>query len=396
LLGPHLHPCITESDSQDRSRRGRSLHPESEKAVGELESPRLDQHRRQARTVAGAGIRLGRIAQGGALSVIEENRSKKVESEKVYVGVDVSKDRLDVAIRPHQELWSEANDPSGVKRLVKRLKGLNCARVVVEATGGYESLLVSVLWAESLPVVVVNPRWVRAFARSLGQLAKTDAIDARVLALYAQRAELKVRELPNDEIRQLRALCARREDLLDMLTAEQNRLEHALAPVRREINRHIEYLRKQLKQLDHDIDRTVRGSELYRQINQLLDSVPGVGPVLRAWLLAWLPELGRLTRVEIAKLVGVAPLNQDSGKFRGVRRIAGGRAPLRKVLYMATFAAMRHNPYLRAYYDHLRKRGKEHKVALVATMRKLLLILNAIVKTNTPWRTLPCLAAANN
>ncbi len=207
------------------------------------------------------------------------------------------------------------------------------------------------------------------------------------MALYAERAELKVRELPNDELRQLRALCARREDLLDMLTAENNRLEHAQGAVRTQIKRHIEYLRKQLKHLDHDIDCTVRGSQLWSQLNQLLDSVPGVGRVLRSALLAWLPELGRLTRVEIAKLVGVAPLNQDSGQFRGTRRIAGGRAQLRKVLYMTTFAAMRHNPYLRAYYDHLRARGKLHKVALVATMRKLLLILNAMVKTNTSWRT---------
>jgi len=319
-----------------------------------------------------------------------------MESKKVYVGVDVSKQQLEVALRPQPEQWSQANEAAAVQRLVKRLKELNCERIVVEATGGYETLLVAALWAAGLPVVVVNPRWVRAFAKSLGQLAKTDAIDARVLALYAERAELKVRELPSDEVCQLRAVCARREDLLEMLTAEHNRLEHAQGPVRREIKRHIEYLRKQLKRLDHDIDRTVRGSGLWRQVDQLLDSVPGVGPVLRASLLAWLPELGQLNREQIAKLVGVAPLNQDSGQFRGLRRIAGGRAPLRKVLYMATFAAMRHNPYLRGYYDHLRKQGKVHKVALVATMRKLLLILNAIVKTNTPWRTLSCLHPANS
>jgi transposase len=318
-----------------------------------------------------------------------------VKDQAVYVGIDVSKGRLDIAVRPQQKLWSETHDAEGIKRLVKQLRELNCVRIVVEATGGYETMLVATLGAEGLAIVVVNPRWVRAFAKSLGQLAKTDAIDARVLALYAERAEPKVRELPNEEVRQLRALCARREDLLDMLTAEHNRLEHALAPVRREINRHLEYLRKQLKHLDREIDRAVRGSELWRQLDQLLDSVPGVGPVLRASVLAWLPELGRLNRAEIAKLVGVAPLNQDSGKFRGTRRIAGGRAPLRKVLYMTTFAALRHNPYLRDYYDHLRKQGKLHNVALVATMRKLLLTLNAIAKTNTPWRTPQCLVAAN-
>jgi transposase len=305
----------------------------------------------------------------------------------VYVGVDVSKARLDVAVRPSGALWSEGNEERAVGRLVERLKGLNCTRIVVESTGGYETLVVAALWAAGLPVVAVNPRWIRAFAKSMGQLAKTDALDARLLALYAERADLKVRPLPDQEVVELRALCARREDWLDMLTAEQNRLEHALAAVLPGINQHIEYIRMQLKACDHDIDRQVRSSAQWREQERLLDTVPGVGPVLRASLLAWLPELGRLNRLEAAKLVGVAPLNQDSGKWRGTRHISGGRRPLRKVLFMTTFAAMRHNPYLRAYYDHLRARGKLHKVALVATMRKLLLILNAMVKTQTPWST---------
>ena len=303
----------------------------------------------------------------------------------VYVGVDVSKERLDVALRPSGEFFSEANDERAVPRLVKRLQPLDCARVVVEATGGYETVVVAALWAAGVPVVVVNPRWTRAYAKSIGWLAKTDRIDARLLALYAERAELKPQELPDQATRELRELCARRADLQEMIDAERNRLEHASAAVRREITSHIDYLRKRLKRIDRDIDGAVRSSALWRHQNELLDSVPGVGPVLRSSMLAWLPELGKLNRVEIAKLVGVAPLNADSGTIRGQRHIAGGRAPLRKVLFMSTMGAMLHNPHLRAYYDRLRASGKQHKVALVATMRKLLLILNAIIKTDTPW-----------
>jgi transposase len=314
---------------------------------------------------------------------------RKMGGQDSYVGVDVSKERLDVALRPSGEFFSEANDERAVSRLVKRLKPLDCARVVVEATGGYETVVVAALWAAGVPVVVVNPRWTRAFAQSIGWLEKTDRLEARLLALYAERAELKPQELPDQATRQLRELCARRTDLQEMMEAECNRLEHASAAVRREITSHIDYLRKRLKRIDRDIDGAVRNSTLWRHQNELLASVPGVGPVLRSTMLAWLPELGKLNRVEIAKLVGIAPLPDDSGKTRGYRRIAGGRAPLRKVLFMATMGAMLHNPHLRVYYDRLRARGKPHKVALVATMRKLLLILNAIIKTDTPWSE-PC------
>ncbi|MBV8452368.1 MAG: IS110 family transposase [Deltaproteobacteria bacterium] len=302
-----------------------------------------------------------------------------------YVGVDVSKARLDIAVRPSGELFSEANDKRAMGGLVKRLKVLHCTRIVVEATGGYETLMVAALCAAGLPVVVVNPRWVRDFAKGIGWLEKTDHIDAKLLALYAERAELKVQQLPDEATRQLRELCARRMDLLEMIDAERNRLEHATSAVRREITGHIDYLRKRLKRIEREIDGAVRSSELWRHQNQLMDSVPGVGPTLRASALAWLPELGQLNRKAAGKLVGIAPLPDDSGKTRGYRRIAGGRGPLRKVLFMATMGAMLHNPHLRAYYDRLRARGKQHKVALVATMRKLLLILNAIIKTNTPW-----------
>jgi transposase len=312
-----------------------------------------------------------------------------MEKAAVWVGVDVAKDKLDVGLRPSGEQLSLPNNERAANALVKRLLPLGCARIVVEATGGYETVVVAALHASGLPVVLVNPRWIRSFARGLGLLAKTDRIDARTLALYAERAEFKARQLPDAETRELRALCARRDDLLEMLGAEENRLEHAPKRLQREIRGHIDYLRKRLKQLDHDIDRAVRGSELWRQKDRLLDSVPGVGPVLRSSLLAWLPELGRLNRREIAALAGVAPFNHDSGVMRGRRAIAGGRAPLRRVLYCATSAAILWNPQLRSYYQALVARGKAHKVALVATMRRLLLLLNAIIKTNTPWNPCP-------
>jgi transposase len=317
----------------------------------------------------------------------------KMGGPGIYVGVDVSKQRLDVAVRPSGEGFAEANDKRAVSHLVKRLEALNCTRVVLEATGGYETVLVGALCAAGVPVVVVNPRWVRNFAKGMGWLEKTDRIDAKLLALYAERAQLKVQQLPDELTRRLAELCARRIDVLEMIETERNRLEHASSAVRRAINSHIDYLRKQLKSTEHNIDSAVRGSELWQHKNELMDSVPGVGPTLRACMLAWLPELGQLNRGEAGKLVGVAPLPDDSGTIRGVRRIFGGRAPLRKVLYMATMGAMLHNPHLRAYYDRLRARGKPHKVALVATMRKLLLILNAIIKNDTPWSE-PCPANA--
>jgi transposase len=309
----------------------------------------------------------------------------KMGGQGIYVGVDVSKERLDVAVRPSGEFFSEANDQRAVSRLVKRLKALGCTRVVVEATGGYETVMVAGLYTAGVPVVVINPRWVRNFAKSLGWLEKTDRIDAKLLALYAERAELKVRQLPDEATRRLAELCARRIDVLEMIDAEHNRLEHASSAVRRDLTGHIDYLRKRVKRIERDIDGAVRGSELWRHKDELMDSVPGVGPTLRASVLAWLPELGQLNRGEVGKLVGVAPLPDDSGKRRGLRFIQGGRAPLRKALYMGTMGAMLHNRYLRAHYDRLRAKGKQHKVALVATMRKLLLMLNAIIKTDTPW-----------
>ncbi len=305
-----------------------------------------------------------------------------------YVGIDVSKERLEVAVGPSGALFSERNDPGAVKRLAKRLAALSCERVVLEATGGYESLVAGALRAAELPVAVVNPRQVRDFARSTGELAKTDRIDARVLALYAERIKPPLRELPGEQVRAIRELCLRREEIIEMLVAEEHRLTMASKAVRREIAGHVDYLKKRLKRMDHDLDQTARNSPLWKDRGELISSVPGVGRVLCAALLARLPELGRLNRAEVAALVGVAPFNRDSGTLRGRRMIQGGRARLRTVLYCATVSAVRCNPVIRRFYLHKRSAGKPAKLALVAAMRKLLVILNAVVKSRTAWRPL--------
>ena len=304
----------------------------------------------------------------------------------VFAGVDVGKEQLELSVRPSGERGSYGNDRPGRAALSRRLAELGCERIVLEATGGYQTVLAASLWDAGWPVLVVNPRWVRDYARSIGQLAKTDA---RLLAQYAEHAELELRELPDAQTRALKELCARREELLEMTGAERNRLEHASKALRRRIERHLDYLRKQIDRIDNDLDQAIRKSPLWSSKSALIRSVPGVGPVLCSALLARLPELGRLNRAEVAKLAGVAPLNHDSGKLRGLRMIAGGRAAFRRALYMGAFNAIRCNPPLRAYHQHLLARGKPFKVALTATMRKLLLILNAIVKTATPWSP-PC------
>jgi transposase len=287
------------------------------------------------------------------------------------------------------EQFTEANEPRAIARLRKRLAAAGCERVLIEG-GSYQNLLVAALRTAELPVVIVNPRRVRQFARSIGQLAKTDALDARMLALYGERLQPPVRELPDEQTRALRDLWVRREQLIEMLVMEENRLEHARKALHRGLRAHIDYLRKQIRQADDDLDRTVRNSPLWDKC-ELLSSVPGVGPVLSVALLADLPELGRLNRREIAALAGVAPFNYDSGTLHGQRKIQGGRPRLRRVLYAATIAAARCNPVLRAFHQRLRAAGKPPKVARVAVMRKLLTILNLMLKTKTAWRP-PCLA----
>ena len=308
----------------------------------------------------------------------------------VNAAIEVGKQQLVVPLGSQGEQFSAANEPRAIKRIAKRLFQAGCERVLIEG-GSYQSVLIAGLRAAELPVVIVNPRRVREFARSIGQLAKTDKIDARILALYGEQTQPPLRELPDEQSQALRALWVRREQLIEMLGMEENRLEHVAEKaktVRHNLRSHIDYLRKQIKQADHDLDREVRNSSLWDKY-EMLSSVPGVGLVLSVALLSDLPELGRLNRGEIAALAGVAPFNCDSGTLRGKRKIDGGRSRLRRVLYIATVAAVRCNPVLKPFYLRLRAGGKPAKVALVAVSRKLLTILNAMLKTKTAWRP-PC------
>lgn len=303
----------------------------------------------------------------------------------MFVGIDVSKARLDIAMRPMGETESVANDDTGIEALVKRLGEIHPALIVLEATGGIERPITRALTSAELPVVVVNPRQVRDFAKATGQLAKTDSIDAEVLARFAEAVRPALRALPDEVTLELRALIARRRQITEMIVAERNRLSKASKAVRKRIDVHIRWLEAELGRADKDLDQSIRQSPIWQENQDLLKSVPGIGPVISRTLLAELPELGQLNRKQIAALVGVAPLNRDSGTMRGRRTIWGGRASVRAVLYMAALVASRRNAVIRAFYHRLRKAGKAPKVALVACMRKLLTILNAMIKHKTRW-----------
>ena len=307
----------------------------------------------------------------------------------VYVGIDVAKAELALDTRPAPAPWTAANDAAGVRDTVARLTALAPALVVLEATGGYELALVAALSAAGLPVVVVNPRQVRGFARATGQLAKTDRIDAGVLALFGERVRPEVRPLADEALHALDALLTRRRQLLEMLQAERNRLGQATGaharPVRQSLKQHVAYLERELRVTDSELERRVRASPAWREHEDLLRSVPGVGRVTALTLIGELPELGRLTRQQIAKLVGVAPMARDSGTLRGRRTVGAGRASVRAVLYMAALVATRRNPVIRAFYTRLLAAGKPKKLALTACMRKLLTILNAMAKHRTRW-----------
>lgn len=305
---------------------------------------------------------------------------------EVWVGIDVAKAQLDIAVRPSGQGWRAGNEEEGIGQLVARLQALSPALVVLEATGGWEHAVAGALAAAGLPVVVVNPRQVRDFAKATGKLAKTDRIDAQLLALFAERVRPDPRPLPDPQARALEALLTRRRQVVEMLTAEKNRLHRVLPKVRPGLEAHITWLERQVEELDDDLGRTLRESPLWREKEDLLRGVPGVGPVLTLTLLAELPELGTLDRREVAALVGVAPLNRDSGTLRGKRTVWGGRAPVRAALYMATLVATRFNPVIQAFYQRLCAAGKAKKVALTACMRKLLTILNAILKHRIPWQ----------
>jgi len=306
----------------------------------------------------------------------------------VFVGIDISKARLDVALRPAGSPFTVPYDDAGIAMVVERLGALSPVGIVVEATGGLEVLLSGALATAGLPVAVVNPRQVRDFARATGRLAKTDRLDAQILAQFAEAVRPACRPLPDASTQQLAALLTRRRQLVEMLTAEKNRRGSAPHGMRSQIQTHIDWLEQHVAQLDRDLTTAVQASPIWRAHDALLRSVPGIGPVITRTLLAELPELGTLTRKQIAALVGVAPLNRDSGAFRGKRTIWGGRASVRAVLYMGALVAARHNAVLKAFYQRLRGAGKAPKVALTACMRKLLTILNAMLKHRTPWRTL--------
>jgi len=307
--------------------------------------------------------------------------------DKVYVGIDVAKASMDMAVHQSQQRWSFSNDDEGISKAVCCLRELAPALIVMEATGGIELPLAAALAAAGLPVAVVNPRQVRDFARATGKLAKTDAIDAQVIAHFAAALKPTPHPLPGAQAQEFDAILTRRRQVVEMLTAERNRLSSAPSKaVREHIKAHIGWLERELANINSDLGRRVRQSPVWREKDALLRSVPGVGPVLSFTFLADLPELGALDRKQIAALVGVAPLNHDSGALRGKRAIWGGRATVRAVLYMSALAATRYNPVIRAFYRRLCAAGKEKKVALTACMRKLLTILNAIVKHQTPWK----------
>ena len=305
----------------------------------------------------------------------------------LFVGIDVSKAVLDIAVAPTGEAWSVPNSTKGMQQLVSKLGEMSPKLIVLEATGGLERRAVAALAGASLPVVAVNPRQVRDFAKATGQLAKTDAIDAAVLALFADRIRPQVRPLRDEETQELEALVVRRRQVVDMLTAEKNRLIAAPPSkrVRTAIGKTIKWFQKQLEEIDSDLDNAVKGSPIWHEKDDLLQSVPGVGKVLSRTLLSLVPELGTLGKKQLAALVGVAPLNWDSGQQRGRRSVWGGRAHVRAVLYMGALVAARFNPVIRAFHARLIASGKLPKVALVACMRKLLTILNAIVRDRTPW-----------
>lgn len=311
------------------------------------------------------------------------------ETAGMYVGVDVSKTRLDVAMETRAETWAVGNDAAGIAALIERLRGLSLASVVVEATGGQERLLVATLWHAGVPVALVNPRWVRAFAYANRQLAKTDQLDARLLVAFGRATRPLLTQLPSEAEATLEALVTRRRQVIDMLTAEKNRLATARPATRSRLAEHIEWLEREAADLLAEMEALVAQTPDLDDKRHLLHSVPGVGPVLTATLLSQLPELGHLNRRQIAALVGLAPFNRDSGTFRGQRHVAGGRAEVRSVLYMATISALKCNPVIRDFKRHLCDQGKPTKVAITACMRKLLTILNAMLRDHRPWSLNP-------
>jgi transposase len=307
--------------------------------------------------------------------------------QSTVIGIDVAKEHLDVHVRPTDEAFRVPNDDAGRATLVTRLHALRPMVVVLEASGGYEVPLAAALASAGQPVAVVNPRQIRAYARAVGQLAKTDRLDARVIALFAEAVRPAARPVPDEQARALGELIARRRQLVDMLVAEQNRRQLVRdRRLQRHVDAHIAWLEEALRRLDHDLTTLIRATPAWRETDDLLRSAPGIGPVTAGTLIADLPELGRLDRRRIAALAGLAPFARDSGVFRGRRMITGGRPQVRRVLYMATLSAIRFNPTIREFHQRLVMAGRPGKVAVTAAMRKLLTILNAMLRDRRPWQ----------
>lgn len=315
-----------------------------------------------------------------------------MKENTVCVGVDIAKNTLDTAVSNAKGTKQFKKDHEGITSAVRYITDLKPARVILEATNTYEIPLAAELQANHLPVIIVNPRHVRDFARATGVLAKTDQIDARILALFGLRVQPEVRKLPDQKACEMSNLLARRRQLIEMLTAENNRLQQAESSIRPGITDHIKWLEEALSAINDDLDKNIRNSPSWSAKDHLLKSVPGVGKVVSTTLLIELPELGTLNRRKIAALVGVAPLNRDSGMFRGKRTVWGGRSKLRAALYMAALVGIKSNPVIAAFYERLLQVGEAKKVALVASMRKLLTILNAMIRSTTMWKPniFPC------
>ena len=303
-----------------------------------------------------------------------------------FVGIDVSKNSLDIAILPSGERFKINYDEEGINEITGKLTENPPDLIVMEATGGLEMPLLTALAADNFNVVAINPRQVRNYARSIGRLAKTDRIDAEVIARFGEAVRPELRPIPDEKTIELRAFLVRRRQLIQMIVAEKNRLHKAAENVKPRIQTHIEWLEEELDTTNHDLENAIKNSPVWREREKLLKTVPGIGDVIASTLIADLPELGQLNRKEIAALVGVAPFNYDSGTIRGKRIIWGGRYHVRNALYMGVIVAIRYNPAIKNFYNRLVEAGKPKKVAIVACMRKLITILNSMVRNNTPWQ----------
>ena len=308
-----------------------------------------------------------------------------MESTKCFVGIDVAKAELEIGVIPESKTWTVSNDGLGIKELIDSLVTLSPSVIVIESTGGYETLVASSLATAQLPVVVINPRHIRSFAKAIGTLAKTDRIDSLVLARYGKSINPELRPLKDKQAQELKAMLGRRKQLVEMLTMEKNRIERATNSVLKDIQAHIFWLESRLQDVDKDLHNSIKNTPVWREKDKIIRSIPGAGPVLSVTLISELPELGILNRRQIAALVGVAPFNCDSGTRKGYRRVWGGRAQIRSILYMASLSAVRYNPVIRAFYKRLIAAGKKPKVSLTACMRKLLTIIDSMVRNGSLW-----------